>query len=80
MFWWQDKFSQRLLEWSGVGTAIVYSLVVALNVGLEFWGFFLLVVSSGLLGLWAWLGGHRGILLLQFFYASAGIVGMVRWF
>ncbi len=75
-----NKFSQRLLEWSGVATAIVYSLAVALNVGLEFWGFFLLVVSAGLLGLWAWLGGHRGILLLQFFYASAGIVGMIRWF
>ena len=75
-----NKLSQRLLEWSGVATAIVYSLAVALNVGLEFWGFFLLLVSAGLLGLWAWLGGHRGILLLQFFYATAGIVGMVRWF
>ena len=76
----QDKISRQLLEWSGVATAIVYSLAVALNVGLEFWGFFLLFVSAGLIGLWAYGGGHRGILLLQLFYASAGIVGMVRWF
>jgi hypothetical protein len=26
------------------------------------------------------LGGHRGILLLQFFYATAGVIGMFRWF
>ena len=25
-------------------------------------------------------GKHGGILLLQLFYASAGIIGMVRWF
>ncbi len=76
----QGKHPRQVLEWSGVATAIVYSLAVALNVGLEFWGFLLLVVSAGLIGWWAWLGGHRGILLLQLFYATAGIVGMVRWF
>ncbi len=72
--------ARRVLEWGGVATAIVYSLAVALNVGLEFWGFFLLFISAGLIGLWAWVGGHRGILLLQAFYATAGILGMVRWF
>ena len=76
----QNRFLKQLLEWGGVATAIVYSLAVASNVGLEFWGFFLLFVSAGLIGLWAWAGGHRGILLLQLFYATAGIVGMVRWF
>jgi hypothetical protein len=30
--------------------------------------------------MWAYFGGHRGILLLQFFYAAAGLIGMVRWF
>ena len=77
---WRSVLGRRLLEWSGVATAIVYSLAVALNVGWEFWGFFLLLISSGLIGLWAYLGGHRGILLLQLFYASAGIIGMIRWF
>ena len=68
------------LEWFGVATAIVYSLLVASNTGLEFVGFTLLLVSSFSIGLWAYLGHHRGILLLQFFYATAGIVGMLRWF
>ena len=87
MLFWRRVFKslhdgrlQKILEWSGVATAIVYSLAVALNVGLEFWGFLLLFVSAGLIGLWARLGGHRGILLLQLFYATAGVVGMVRWF
>lgn len=70
----------QMLEWFGVVTAIAYSLLVAANVGLEFFGFMLLLISSGAIGLWAHLGGHRGILLLQFFYALAGLIGIVRWF
>jgi|TARA_B100000929_G_scaffold284801_1_gene267595 nicotinamide riboside transporter PnuC len=70
----------KLLEWLGVITAIVYSLLVALNIGAEFLGFTLLLISAILIGLWAYFGKHRGILLLQIFYASAGIIGMIRWF
>ena len=29
----------KILEWSGVATAIVYSLIVAMNIDLEFVGF-----------------------------------------
>ena len=70
----------KILEWTGVITAIVYSLLVALNIGAEFLGFALLLISAILIGLWAYLGNHRGILLLQIFYATAGIFGMFRWF
>jgi hypothetical protein len=70
----------RVFEWLGVITAISYSLLVALNIGAEFIGFTLLLVSSGLIGIWAYLGKHRGILFLQFFYATAGVIGMIRWF
>jgi len=71
---------QTLLEWSGTGTAIVYSLLIASNTGLEFIGFALLLLSSVLIGAWAFFGGHCGILFLQLFYATAGIIGMLRWF
>lgn len=70
----------KLFEWLGVLTAIFYSLLVALNIGAEFVGFSLLLTSSLLIGMWAYLGKHRGILFLQFFYATAGIIGMIRWF
>ena len=70
----------KILEWSGVITAILYSLLVALNIGLEFLGFSLLLISAILIGLWSFKLKHKGILLLQFFYASAGILGMIRWF
>ena len=69
----------KIFEWLGVVTAILYSLLVASNTGLEFLGFALLLTSSSLIGIWAYLGKHKGILLLQFFYASAGIIGMIRW-
>ena len=70
----------KLFEWLGVVTAILYSLLVALNIGAEFVGFSLLLISSFLIGVWAYWGEHRGILILQLFYASAGIIGMFRWF
>ena len=70
----------KIFEWLGVVTAIFYSMLVALNIGAEFAGFTLLLISSALIGIWAHLGKHKGILFLQFFYATAGIIGMVRWF
>ena len=70
----------KVLEWSGVVTAITYSLLVAMNIGAEFLGFVLLLISAILIGLWSYFGKHKGILLLQIFYASAGIIGMIRWF
>ena len=70
----------KFLEWAGVITAILYSLFVALNAGLEFLGFSLLFISAILIGIWAYKLEYKGILLLQIFYASAGIIGMYRWF
>ena len=71
---------KRILEWFGVITAIIYSLLVASNTGYEVLGFTLLFISALAIGLWALLCKHYGILLLQFFYASAGIIGVWRWF
>ena len=70
----------KILEWTGVLTAIIYSLLVALNIGAEFLGFTLLLISAVLIGIWSFIGKHNGILLLQLFYASAGLIGMIRWF
>ena len=73
--------NSKILECLGVITAIIYSLLVALNIGAEFLGFALrFLISAILIGLWAYFGKHRVILLLQIFYSSAGIIGMIRWF
>ena len=76
----QNMDRQKLLEWAGVATAILYSMLIALNIGAEFIGFSLLLISAFLIGLWAYFGRHRGILFLQLFYATAGLIGMLRWF
>ena len=46
--------NNKFLEWIGVTTIILYSLFVALNIGLEFFGFSLLLLSAALLGIWAY--------------------------
>ena len=72
--------SSKVFEWLGVITAIMYSIIVAINIGIEFVGFLMLLISAFSIGYWAYLGKHKGIFFLQFFYASAGIVGMIRWY
>ena len=74
-----DTNLKKALEWFGVITAIFYSMLVASNTGFEVLGFALLFISALAIGLWALLCKHYGILLLQFFYASAGLIGVVRW-
>ena len=76
----QNLKKNLALEWFGVLTAILYSMLIALNIGAEFIGFVLLLMSAISIAIWAYRNKFRGILLLQIFYASAGIVGMVRWF
>ena len=73
------KYFKNALEWFGVITAIVYSIIVASNTGHEVIGFTLLFISAIAIGFWAFLCRHHEIFLLQFFYASAGIAGVVRW-
>ena len=58
---------KKVLEWFGVITAIIYSLLVASNTGYEVLGFTLLFISTLAIGLWALLCKHYGISLLQFF-------------
>jgi small-conductance mechanosensitive channel len=70
---------KKTLEWFGVVTAIIYSMLVASNTGYEVIGFTLLFISALAIGLWAFLCKHYGILLLQFFLASAGVIGVWRW-
>ena len=76
-----SKTSMHLFfEWFGVITAILYSMLIAFNIGAEFLGFLLLLISAVSIAIWAYLNKFKGILLLQLFYASAGLIGMVRWF
>ena len=48
-------------------TFIVYSLLVAFNIGAEFLGFTLLLISAIAIGVWAYLGKHKGILFFNSF-------------
>ncbi len=72
--------TKKILEWFGVAAAIAYSLLIALNLGYVVLGFSLLFISALAIGMWAVICKHYGILFLQFFYASAGVIGVVRWF
>ena len=47
--------NNKFFEWAGVITAILYSLFVALNIGIEFFGFVYYLLSAILIGIWAFI-------------------------
>lgn len=59
--------------------AMIYAMLIALNIGAEVLGFSLLLVSSGLFAGWAILDHRWTFLLLQMFYLTSAIIGLIRW-
>ena len=69
----------RIFEVAGSGLAIIYALMIALNVGLEVQGFALLLVSALLFAGWAIIDKRWAFLVLQGFYITSAIIGLIRW-
>lgn len=59
--------------------AMVYSMSIAMNIGAEILGFSLLLISSALFAGWAILDRRWTFLLLQGFYITSAIIGLIRW-
>ena len=68
-----------LFEITGSVLAMVYALLIASNTGAELIGFSLLLLSSGLFAGWAVIDRRWTFLLLQVFYATSTIIGLIRW-
>ena len=68
-----------IFEISGSISAMAYAMLIASNTGNELLGFTLLLISSGLFASWATIDKRWTFLLLQGFYASSAIIGLIRW-
>ena len=67
-----------LFEVIGSILAMVYAMSIAMNIGAEMLGFSLLLVSLALFAGWAILDRRWTFLLLQVFYATSEIIGLIR--
>ena len=63
--------NNKFFEWAGVITAILYSMFVALNIGIEFFGFCLLLLSAILIGIWAYQGRSQGNTFVTIFLCNS---------
>ena len=63
----------KILEWSGVITAIIYSLLVAMNIGAEFLVFIIINIAI-LIGLWALLEST-----MEFYFYNYFMQVQVSW-
>ena len=69
----------RIFETTGSVLAMAYALLIASNTGNEILGFSLLLASALLFAAWAVIDQRWAFLVLQFFYATSAIIGLVRW-
>lgn len=58
---------------------MAYALLIASNTGNEIVGFSLLLISAALFAGWALIDKRWTFLLLQVFYATSAVIGLVRW-
>ena len=68
-----------IFEITGSVLAMAYALLIASNTDNELLGFSLLLVSAILFAAWAVIDKRWTFLLLQVFYATSAIIGLVRW-
>ncbi|MEM8978192.1 MAG: hypothetical protein AAGD04_01810 [Pseudomonadota bacterium] len=68
-----------IFEISGSLLAMAYALLIASNTGNEILGFTLLLISALLFAAWAVIDKRWTFLILQVFYASSAIIGLIRW-
>ncbi|MEW2917011.1 hypothetical protein AB1A64_08055 [Ruegeria sp. ANG10] len=68
-----------VFEITGSVLAMAYALLIASNIGAELLGFTLLLLSSGLFAAWAVIDRRWTFLLLQGFYATSAVIGLIRW-
>ncbi|WP_170324706.1 hypothetical protein [Ruegeria arenilitoris] len=68
-----------VFEVTGSVLAMAYALLIASNTGAELLGFALLLLSAGLFAAWAAIDRRWTFLLLQGFYATSAIIGLIRW-
>lgn len=68
-----------VFEIFGSVLAMAYALLIASNTGNEILGFALLLISSCLFAAWAVIDRRWTFLLLQAFYATSAIIGLIRW-
>ncbi len=69
----------NVFEVTGSVLAMAYALLIASNTGAELLGFALLLLSAGLFAAWALIDRRWTFLLLQGFYATSAVIGLIRW-
>ena len=69
----------QIFEVLGSALAIVYALLIALNIGQEVLGFTLLLVSALLFAGWGIVDRRWAFFTLQLFYITSAIIGLLRW-
>jgi len=82
---WTVRLSQDrrrltgVFEVTGSALAMAYALLIASNTGSEVLGFALLLLSALLFAAWAVIDRRWSFLMLQGFYVSSAIIGLIRW-
>lgn len=68
-----------IFEIGGSSLGMFYAFLIASNTGNELISFVALLASAALFAGWAIIDRRWTFLLLQMFYATSAIIGLIRW-
>lgn len=66
-------------EWIGAAFGIIGAVLVAAKIDISKWGFVLFLISNLLIGVYAYVAGASGVLVMQVVYGLINVVGLYRW-
>lgn len=78
--WWNQPLSRRVADTVYIVGSFTGSILIALNVGLNWWGY-VFFLSAALSGIWLLRGSNASfsLVLVNIVYAVVNTVGLVRY-
>ncbi len=66
-------------KWIGTVAGVSGAILIALNLGMGMYGFWLYLISSILWSIVGWTQRETSLFVLQATFSSINVVGIVRW-
>lgn len=73
-----DKYTS--LDWVGALSGIIGALIIASNIGINWIGYIIFLVSSLCYSYLGWKVNRKGLMVMNLFFIVINIIGLIRWF
>lgn len=73
-----DKYT--LVDWVGAVSGIMGAIIIASNIGVNWIGYVVFLVSSVCYSYLGWKVNRKGLMTMNLLFIVINIIGLIRWF